>query len=202
MSDENLRDEIAWMKQLAEEGRDAPILGSSIGVWWGTISFVMMLVHWGALTGRIPIAIENIGLWWVSYAIIGSIGTALVVQSMRGKSGANSLGSRVSGAAWMLAGVGIFAFVIGCVIATFAYGAPFWIFNVILPVAFICYGIAFGMIGLLVRNLASGITAAVSFTVALLMFPFLLGSTIYLIAAFAILLVTVLPLVVQGKAKG
>ena len=202
MTDEKLRDEIAWMKQLAEEGRNAPILGSAIGVWWGAISFIMMLVHWGALTERLPISIADIGLWWMSYAIVGSIGTALLVRKMQGKSGANSLGSRVSGAVWMLAGVGIFTFVIGCVVAAFAYGAPYWMFNVILPVAFICYGIAFGVIGLLVRNLASGITAAVSFVLALLMFPFLLGSTIYLITAFAILLVTVLPLVLQGKVKG
>lgn len=197
MSDEKLKNEIEWMKQLAEQGRTAPVLGGSIGIWWGSLSFVMMLVHWGALTQRLPIAIESIGWWWLSYGVIGSIGTVFLSQKLREKSGANSLSNRVSGIAWMLAGIGIFTFAIGVVIGVFTFGAPYWLFNVILPVAFICYGIAHGVAGALTSSRVSSSTAAVSFVLALVLFPFLLGSTIYLIAAFAVLLIVVLPIIVR-----
>ncbi len=38
----------------------------------------------------------------------------------------------------MMMGAGIFIFVIGVAFAVSAYGAPYWIFNTILPVAFVC----------------------------------------------------------------
>jgi hypothetical protein len=202
MSDAKLRDDIVWMKQLAEEGRHAPLTGGIISIWWGVISFVMMLVQWGVLTGQLPLAIENLGMGWLVYSIIGVGGTAVLLKRIQEKPGAGSMSNRVSGAAWMMAGAGIFIFAIGVVIAVSAYGAPYWMFNTILPVAFVCYGIAFGVIGLLAGNRISGITAVISFGLALIMFLFLLTATLYLVAAFSILLITVLPVVAQKRAGG
>ncbi len=199
MTDEKLKDDISWIKQMAEEGRKSPIAGSIIAIWWGSISFIMMLVHWAALTALIPLPIENIGWAWLAYVIIGSLGTYVLVKKMESQPGAKSMNNQIAGSAWMLASAGIFTFSIGSVIAVFGFGVPYWIFNAILPVALICWGMANGIAALLTGNKKSGLVAALSYLFALAMFPFLLSATIYLIAAFAILLIAVLSALAQGK---
>jgi hypothetical protein len=152
----------------------------------------MMLVHWGVLTNRLPLSIENIGWAWLAYVILGSLGTFILVKKIENKPGYKSMNSKIAGSTWMLSSVGISTFSLGSVIAAFGFDVPFWIFNAILPVALICYGIANGVVALLTSNRISGFAAAISFAFALIMFPFLLSPTIYLIAAFAILFVAVM----------
>ncbi|GEM_PF-4187487 len=197
--DKKLKDEITWMKQLAEEGRNSPIAGGIVGIWWGLLSFVMMMVHWGVMTSRLPMPIQNVGWLWLAYVIVGSLGTYLLVRRMLGEPGADSMNSQIAGSTWMLASAGIFTFSLGSVIGMFGFGVPYWIFNAILPVALICYGIANGVAALLTGNLRSGLVSAASYALALVMFPFLLTSTIYLIAAFAILFIAVMSALSQGK---
>jgi len=201
MSNEKLKDDISWIKQMAEEGKNSPIKGHVIGVWWGVISFIVMLVHWGVVSDNLPIAIENVGFVWLAYILVGSIGTFILIKNLKNKPGFDSINNRVAGSTWMLASAGIFTFYIGSIIATLSFSVPFWIFNAILPVAFICYGIAHGVAAILVSNRVSGFMAAISFVLALIMFPFLLSPTIYLIAAFAILFVGITPAISQALAK-
>jgi len=201
MSNEKLKDDINWIKQMAEEGRNSPINGDVIGVWWGVISCITMLVHWGVMSNNLPITIENVGFVWLTYIIIGYVGTFILVKNLKNKPGFDSINNKIAGSTWMLASAGIFTFYIGSIIATLSFNVPFWIFNAILPVAFICYGIAHGVAAILVNNRVSGFMAAISFVLALVMFPFLLSPTIYLIAAFAILFVGIMPAVSQAMVK-
>ena len=174
MANTQLQDEISYMKQMAEDGRKAPIAGGIIGVWWGDLTFVMLLVHWATLTDRLPLAIHNIGWVWLIYGVIGSIGTYVLVKKGENSPGANSVNSQVGGIAWMLSSFGILTFTIGSVIATSGFDLPLWLFNVILPVALICYGIVIGVIGTLTMNRKSGVVSGLSFLFAIGMFPFLL----------------------------
>ncbi len=201
MDNENLKQEISWLKEMAQEGRNSPIVGGIIGIWWGIISFIMMLIHWATITSKIPLPIENIGWAWLAYVIIGSIGTFALVKKLEDKPGFNSMNSRVIGSTWMLASAGIFTFSLGSVIATFGFGAPYWIFNIILPVALICWGIANGVAASLSGKKAFGFAAGISFMLALIMFTFLLSPTIYLIAAFAILFISIISALSQGKSE-
>ncbi len=194
---QKLQNEIAWMKEMTEQGRTGPVLGGSIGVWWGLLSFVMMLVHWGALVGRLPVSITDIGWFWSAYVVIGLAGTIILARRMQTAPGAGTLSNRISGVAWMLAGAGIFSFMGGVVIATFVLGAPFWLFNLILPVAFICYGIAFGVGAALRGDGIGGVAAGASFVAALAMFPFVLGTSVYLLGALGVLAVGVVPVLAR-----
>ncbi|MCF6344006.1 MAG: hypothetical protein L3J15_04925 [Devosiaceae bacterium] len=201
MDNEKLTQEISWLKEMAQEGRNSPIVGGIIGIWWGIISFVMMLIHWASITSNIPLAIENIGWAWLAYMIIGSIGTFVLVKKLEDKPGFNSMTSRIIGSTWMLTSAGIFTFTLGSVIATFGFGMPYWIFNIILPVALICWGIANGVAASLSGRKAFGFAAGISFLLALIMFAFLLSPTIYLIAAFAILFISIMSALLQGKSN-
>lgn len=200
MTDEKLREDINWMKQMAEEGKKSSVVGGIIGIWWGLISFVMMLLQWAVLTGRLNFPIENIGWVWLAYVMVGSAGTMALVNRLQQKPGFKSVNSQIAGTVWMLASAGVFTFAIGCIVAA-AYGAPTWIFNAILPVALICYGIANGVVAHISGNRLSIYAAISSFAFALMLFPFLPSPTIYLIAAFAILIVAVMSSFSQGKIR-
>lgn len=200
MVDEKLKDDIAWLKHIAEEGQNSSVVGGIIGVWWGVISFIMMLFQWAVLTNRVGFPIKEIGWVWFAYVIIGTIGTFVLVKKLQDKPGFKSVNSQIAGTAWMFLSAGIITFAIGSIIAV-SYGVPFWIFNAILPVALICYGMANGVMAQVSGNKVSIFAAMISFFFALLMFPFLLSPTIYLIAAFAILIVAIMSGFSQGKIR-
>ncbi len=201
MTNETLKDDIGWIKQIAEEGKNTPIKGTVIGVWWGIISFIVMIIHWAVLKSYLPLSIDYIGWVWLGYVVIGNIGTFILIKNLKSVPEFNSINSRLAGATWMLASAGILTFSIGVVIAVFGYDLPYWIFNIILPVALICYGIANGVVATLTNSKAGGFIAVISFISALIMFPFLLSPTVYLIAAFAILLIGTMPAILQALVK-
>ncbi len=201
MADEKLKEDIDWIKQIAEEGKKSSVVGGIIGIWWGVISFIMMIVHWAVLTEKLNFSIKNIGWFWLAYLVIGTIGTVILSNKLRQKPGFNSLNSQIAGTIWMFVGIGIVTFLVGSFIATFYFNAPYWLFNAILPVALICYGIAIGLIAQISSNRLSIYAAILSFVFALIMFPFLLSPTIYLIAAFAILIVAIMSSFSEGKIK-
>jgi len=200
MTNETINAEITRMRELAEEGRNAPLTGGNIGLWWGGLTSLMLLTHWATVTDRMPWPIQYIGLGWIAYMVIGNIGTAILVKKINRNPDSNALSNQVASAAWMMAMIAMLTFVIGVAIAVFFNGVPSWLFNAILPVSFICYGLAYGITAKLAKDRPSGIAAITSFVVALIMIPFLLQSVLYLFAAFSVLVVTFIPTLLHRRA--
>lgn len=201
MSTEKMQEDINWIKQLAEEGRNQPLSDGIIGIWWAVLTSAMMLMHWATLTGKMPFTIQYIGLAWLSYAVIGYVGTMVLVKKIKQKGGGSSLGDRVSSASWSMFGAGISSFFIGVAIAVFYAGAPYWVFNIILPVSFFGYGIANGVTAMLSKDRASGIAAILSFLSVIVLMSLLMSNTIYLVAAIAVLLVIIPPSLLSLSVK-
>ncbi len=201
MKEEKLKQDIEFIKQMAQEGRKSSIKGNEIGVFWGIISFIMILIHWGAATSFLPISLKIIGWFWLAFIIIGNLGTFILVKKLKNTPGFDSINNKIAGASWMLVGAGIIIFSIGIIIAVYSLGAPFWMFNLIFPVALICYAIANGIESAIIGHYFPAILSALCFIIALIMFPLLLSPTIYLIAAFATLIIGVLPAIFEMVSK-
>lgn len=200
MIDQKAQQEITWIKQMAEEGRNGPLLGGSISIWWGGLGFVMLLIHWATLAEYMPWPIGYIGIGWFLFAVIGVIGTVILGKRLQNTPGVSAISNQVSSAAWTMVMFGIFSFVAGCVFAVVFGGAPPWVFNGILPVAFICYGIAYGVTAKLTKNRSCFLASMASFLLAPVLMALLLSNTVYLLAAFGVLLVMVLPNTGPNKA--
>ncbi|MCF6292614.1 MAG: hypothetical protein L3J04_04380 [Robiginitomaculum sp.] len=201
MSTEKIQQDINWIKQLAEEGRNQPLSDGIIGIWWAVLTSAMMLLHWATLTGLMPFAIQYIGFVWITYSLIGYVGTMVLVKKIKKKGGGYSLSDRVSSASWSMFGAGITSFFIGVAIAVFYADAPYWVFNIILPVSFFGYGIANGVTAMLSKNRASGFAAALSFLSVIVLMSLLMTATIYLVAAIAVLIVIMPPSLLSLSAK-
>lgn len=142
-----LAGEIAYVKSLAEEGRNAPLVGGVIYVIWGVVVGLASLLgylHYAEIfalpfAGTIWFWIAALGVGWAASVIIG--------RRSATKPGALTVGNKTAGAAWFAVGVFMTIFWI----ATLAFQGHFRlagmepkvIFGLMFPIAFGLYGVAF-----------------------------------------------------------
>ena len=105
---QSVHDDIAYMKALAQEGRQSPLLGGSILIAAGTIFGIASLVNYGIATGVIALPpVAYTGLWAGAMLVFFAV---LILQTRRcsGRPGARSAANRASRAGWMGVGLGVF----------------------------------------------------------------------------------------------
>lgn len=105
---QSLKDDIAFMRALAEEGRRAPPLGGAIlaaaGVFFGLAS----VAQWAVLAGVLAISKTWLGAFWL-VALVGFGVTLLVLRGrLAAKPGAHSPANQATGAVWQGIGMAIF----------------------------------------------------------------------------------------------
>ena len=109
LSDNEAQADIAWMRQLAEEGGRAPMRGAPILFAAGAIYGVASLVHWAVQTGLLsePGPIQGV-VWLVATAVFLVVLAFLTVRLKR-DGGVKTGAGRATGAVWTGVGYGIFA---------------------------------------------------------------------------------------------
>lgn len=117
MSDENhaIRDDIAFMRSLAEQGREGPLLGGSImvaaGALFGTSS---LLVAWG-VSGRGPAAWAGWLQWvWPVSAVL--FFAYLAAAKLRQRGEVRGPAARGAGVAWSAIGWAMGAIIVSLII--------------------------------------------------------------------------------------
>lgn len=106
----SLRDDITYMKALADEGSRGPLLGGSILVAAGIIFGGASVVEWAMQTGLVAEA-GGIGhlYVWGGAGVLFAAALIWLTQRQRGRPGYMSPSNRASGNAWMGVGLAIFA---------------------------------------------------------------------------------------------
>lgn len=139
--DEMLAD-LAYARTVAEEGRNAPLLGGSYLLFWGLLNGTAFATHYAVLEDMLP-AMDgrSFGLLWGGYGIVAALGMTLLRIRARAKPGVASIGTRAERALWSGAAIAVLAVVIGSIARMMSTGdvsAP----NAILAAAFALYGAA------------------------------------------------------------
>ena len=106
--EQSVPDDIAYMQALAQEGRQAPLLGGSILIAAGLIFGLASIVAYGIDSGILAVPPVAYAILWGGAMLI--FFTVLTIQSRRfgTRPGAHSAGNRAAGAGWMGVGLGIF----------------------------------------------------------------------------------------------
>lgn len=100
--------DIAWMRRLAEEGRDAPLLNGPVMVAAGLIFGVANALQWAIQVGVAPVEPE-VQLWlWLAASAVFAVALFLLIRRASRKPGFGSHGNKAVGAAWSGIGFGIF----------------------------------------------------------------------------------------------
>ena len=141
MTKTEMLENIDFVKTLAEEGRNAPLLGGWIGLWWGFLLIATLFVHYLALIGKGPLAIEMIGLAWVSFGIIGGIGSVVLGRRLQKQPGASSMINRVATALWTGNTILLFTYGISAGFSAGLGHISFEIMDTMMPLAFGLYGL-------------------------------------------------------------
>lgn len=185
------RDDLAYVRQLAESGARAPLIGGRFMAWWGFLVAAGWAAQHLAVNGAIGDGNSVFGIIWGSFAILGFAGQALLARSMGTKAGAGSAGNLASRPVWAACALTIFSMVVG--VALLAQRAGYQVFDWIVPVAFAVYACALIVTGKLAGErtvVLAGYGAAVMVG---LFTAFILDPNRYLIAAAGAAVTVMLP---------
>lgn len=144
---EHLATELAYVRSLAEEGRDAPLVSGIYYVIWGGLMGIASLIVFLSQVGILQLGAAGIYAPWVVAAVIGWALSLSRGRGRRVKPGSLTLGNRTARDVWFSVGVFLTLFwgVLFFVHDNFtAYGVPeYFLFMMMFPVSFGIYGIAF-----------------------------------------------------------
>jgi len=101
--------DIAWLRQLAEEGRRTPMKGAAILMAAGVIYGSASVLHWTVASGVLALPAAALNLLWLAATVIFLLVVAIVSMRLRGAGGVRTTASRGANAAWTAVGWGIFA---------------------------------------------------------------------------------------------
>lgn len=135
--------DLEFLRDVAASGQQAPSLSGRFFVWWGGLAAPALLAHWSIMAGLVGVPGEFVGFVWLTYGVVGMIGSGLLGRSLRGKPGRGAVNNRSEAAAWRGVTWMIAAYAIGAVAANLlGRGHPI-LFDTIPLVAFAGYGLSF-----------------------------------------------------------
>lgn len=190
---QDLKADIAFMKALAQDGQQTPLLGGAILVAAGLIFGLAAVAHWALMTGRL-----DLGTPWAPLIIWGGalvlfFGALTVVRrGLAGKPGASSPGNRAAGTAWTSVGWTIFS--LSGAIAVIGYKTHSPMITAIFPSLILAlYGGGWSVAAAMARKTWLWMTAIGSYVAAVVVAWFCTSPLIFLVYAGALLLLAVLP---------
>ena len=195
------KNDLDYLRTLAEEGQRAPLLGGSFALLWGVLVSFTLTIHWLTLTHRIPLGEENIGMAWFAMGITGGVLSAFLGNRLRLKPGAGSVGNRVSQHAWTMSGWAIFIYAISIVLGRVFGEATNADFDSIMPMAFCIYAIAYFTTGKLSGNKNMTILAVIALIGAAITGALIHQPIAYLVAALFVVLTSVIPGIIMMRRE-
>ena len=94
MNQSTMSDDLAYVRDLAEAGENAPLLGGRFLTMWGGLVSVAYFLHY-ATTANLFGWPDTAFAWiWGSFLILGLTGQAVLIRSLRNKPGSSSVGNR------------------------------------------------------------------------------------------------------------
>lgn len=193
MTREQMLDDLAYARTLAEEGRHAPLLGGSFLVFWGALNCAAYLGQWGLLGDVLPDG-GGIGfaILWAGYGAIAGIGMALLSRRVSDKPGRTAIGVRTERAIWGGVGFAMAVISLACIGRMFLDQdrlAP----NNIMGPALALFGVALMTVAAMSGEKWLSGFALAAFAAAALVCLFANEPWAYLLAAAANVIVLVIP---------
>lgn len=201
MTREELAQDLAYVRTLAEEGAQTPLTGGSFLILFGGLLGVCYFAHWAALTSLFGPAPEwAFGLIWMIYGIAAAVGFTLILIRVRALPGRASVANRVDRMVWRGVGTALGAVVIGC-IGRQIMDEDYYAANGIMCAAFALFGVALGTTGIISGQLWLNRFAYLAFATSVVLWMFINEPWAYLLASAASVIVLLLPGVLMVRRE-
>ncbi|MEO1304458.1 MAG: hypothetical protein AAFV37_05740 [Pseudomonadota bacterium] len=152
MTNTTLQDDLAYVRDLAEAGQQAPLLGGRFLTFWGIMTTTAYFLHFSIAAGLFGWP-ETAYAWvWGVFIFAGLIAQAVMVMTIRDKPGGNSAGNRTEGTVWMAGGFALFAYFGTLIVKSFFGADTVPGFEASLPIVFAIYAT-----GLLTTGIMGGV---------------------------------------------
>lgn len=136
------KDDLSFVREMTEAGRDAPLLGGRFFVFYGALLPIIYAAQWMILDGRFGFPQSSIAFVWIAFGVIVTIAKPMLIASLKRKPGRGALGNRVESVVWTVSGFTIFSAFVGALFGSVVMGQSFIVWDFILAAAFGAYGIA------------------------------------------------------------
>jgi len=201
MTKEQILADLDYASALAKDGASTPLLGGRIGLMWGFLLALVFFGQWAILTKTLNIPPNNIGFLWLAFAIIGSIGSAVMGHKIDQKPGANSVANRIETYVWIMFSGYMVTLFVGVVLNMLIQKSGPQTFDYIVIAAFAGQGLAYGVVAKLTDLKWIHAASFASFAASALCFSMLGGFNIYLVASIAALFTVVIPSLISLKEE-
>ena len=195
MTEQNMqaiRDDLAYLRAMAAEGRTAPFFGGSVLIAAGAVFGAAALTHWAIVSGLLTLPRWALLPIWLTAGALFYVALVAVQRGMRGRPGAEAVSNRASGWAWAAAGWAIAAIGLGLIVAAYRTGEAL-VFDLFAVVILGLYGSAWAFSAIVTRTKWLMGVAIASYGMAVVSAWFVGTSTLYLIYAVALVLLAAVP---------
>jgi len=179
--------------EIARSGANAPLLGGPIGLMWGILITLTFAVHWGIISGRFGWPEVTLAVLWISFAVLGAMGSIILGRKIEEKPGANSVANRVESYVWIMFSAMMATLAIGIILNILIQNGTTALFDFIVIIGFAGQGLAYGVVAKMTGLKWVHLSALASFTASAICFSALGTSHFYLLAALATICTVVLP---------
>lgn len=187
----SLSSDLAYVRELAEAGEQAPLLGGRFLAWWGGLMTIAYVGHFLIATGAFGVGPEILWIWWFILTGLGLAGQFALRAFFPAKPGESSTGNRVQSVVWMSAGFVLFAFFAGVIARAAFFDGGYEGFYWSVPFAIGLYGLGQFVTGLISSNSAlkfAGLAAFAGTAVAAILsgteYVWLAGAGVACLAVF------------------
>lgn len=189
---QTLKDDIAFMRALAQEGSSAPLLGGSILVAAGLIFGAGSIAHWAVISGILVVTPWVFPAIWLGALAVFFAVLTLLSRRLKARPGALSPGNRAAGSAWAAVGWTIFAISLSLIIISIRTQSE--VVMLVFPSLILgLYGMGWSVAAAMSGKRWLWMTAIASYAGALVVAWFAAEPTVYLVYAGALLLLASLP---------
>lgn len=198
----SMTSDLAYLKDLAEAGQNAPLLGGRFLAWWGGLATVGYVGHYLIATGLAGLEPIAFAYMWSGFMVLGLGGQFLMTRTFpASKPGAASLGNKVSQTIWMGGGMVLFSFFAGVVLKSILQGQASIGFIWSVPIVLAVYGLCQLTAGLLSNTrplVLAGWGAIIGVGIATI---FTGANTIWIIGAITVALTVFLPGIILMRGE-
>lgn len=197
---QSIRDDLAYLRALAAEGRSAPLVGGHILITAGVVFGLASLVHWAVAADVLQLPSWAYLATWVAAGLIFAAALFGLKGRIRNKPGAQAAVNKAVSAAWMGLGFACFALFVAFYAAAWRTGS--WqIMNLYAPVILSLYGAAWTVAAQMTGRKWIWIFAIGSF-VAAVASAFLIGDPAqYLAYAASLFLLAAVPGLITARSE-
>ena len=142
MSDSVKNTDLSYLREIAESGQAAPLLGGRFLSWWGSLTTLTYAGHWLIASGTLGLESSTYGWMWGTYMVLGMGGHILLATTLpASKPGVSSVGNRAERIVWQAAGFALFGYFATLMVKSAVTGIADTGFEYSFAVVFMLYGV-------------------------------------------------------------